>query len=270
MKDPYDMERFHDTCDDTRTESQIVWEEGLLRNSALLKKWEYNFGKNGFYKFGKKIGAILMLMLLWTGFSIVIGGLGAKIFLQIAAVAAVNAGSIWLYRQKEADGKFTAVNIIYIAFCCIFTFLFYRYMDFVFGYFGHALFLSLYYGIYFISRNTAVIIRSLVSVFVIYNLLRYNTDKDFAGVLGAGAGMVSVLAGFIFKFFMTENFIVYNICIYAMIVTVIAGFIVYMANKNKFMRNTTLVFSFVSLMEIIGSHAVVSGSMERYIESGVF
>lgn len=270
MKDPNDMERFHDTCEDTRTESQIVWEEGLLRNNSLLKKWEYNFGKNDFYKFGKKIASILMLMFLWTVFSIIIGNNSIEMLLNAVAVVAVNAGSIWLYRQKEADGKFTVLNTVYIIGCCVFTFVFYRYMDFVFGYFGHAMFLSLYYGVYFISRNTAVIVRLVISGFVIYNLVRYNTDKKAGDVSGAVFSVVSVLTGLIFKFFMPGNFVIYNICICVLIVTTVGGFLLYIWNKNRFMRNVTLAFSFVSLMEVIGSYAVASGIMEKYIESGVF
>lgn len=264
------MERFHDTCEDTRTEEQIIWEEGLLRNNPLLKKWERNFGKNGFYKFGKKISAILMLMFLWTGFSIIIGNNGMEMLLNILAAAAVNAGSIWLYRQKEADGKFTVLNMIYIAGCCVFTFLFYRYMDFVFGYFGHAMFLSLYYGLYFISKNMAVILRIVISAVVIYNLVRYNTDKKAVNVSGAVFSVISILTGFIFKFFMSGNFVIYNICICILIVTAVGGFLLYIWNKNRFMRNVTLGFSFVSLMEVIGSYAVEMGIMEQYIENGVF
>lgn len=275
MNDPYDMERFHDPCDDTRTESQIVWEEGLLRNNTVLKKWRENFGKNDFYKFGKKIASILMIMLFWTGISITAGIGRAEAVLNVIMFTAVNGVSIWLYRSRECDGKFTPLNIAYIFACAVAVIVFYGYFDRFFGYFGHAVFLSFYYGVYFISRNTAVILRVIISAFVIKSILKYNVEKNENGkrkradIADAFCAVCAVLIGPVYKIAAIEIYEVYILSVVLCMSVSFAGFVLYVFNRNRYMRNVCFAFSYISLMEVVGSYAVMSGAMTKYIESGV-
>lgn len=275
MNDPYDMERFHDPCEDTRTESQIVWEEGLLRNNPVFKIWCDNFGKNDFYKFGKKIGAMLMIMLFWTGFSIIVGENGVEAVINVIVFTCVNAVSIWFYRTKEGNGKFTPLNMGYIALCAAACGIFYRYFDVLFGYFGHAILLSFYYGVYFISRNTAVIVRIIISAFIIKNIIMYNIEKNekgkrkWADIAHALCALYAVVIGMVYKLAGAESYGVYIAAAGLCMAAAFMGFVLYVVNKNRYMRNVCFVFAYVSLMEIVGSYAVVSGAMTKYIESGI-
>ena len=96
MGDFNDMERFYDTCNDTRTQKQIMWEDGLYKEGSFKQKWAYNFGKNGFYKFGKKIASFFVLLLLWIVVDEIIPINAFKIIFNISSVVAVNFGSVWL------------------------------------------------------------------------------------------------------------------------------------------------------------------------------
>lgn len=269
MKDINDMERFYDPCDDTRTQTQIIWEEGIYREGSFRQKWAYNFGKNGFYKFGKKIVAFFTVMIFWIALDSLIPYNGIKIILQALEVAVVNLGSVWLYRQTGTNKEFTRLNIIYVVGCGIFTLIFYKYMDFVFGYMSYGIFLSLYYVTYVISKNISVIVRLVVSVVLIYTSIRYNITKNKEYILSVIFCIISTITGICYRCFAAGNSVIYNISLFIVMISVVFGFLLYIITGNKFLRNVTMLFAFVSLMEILGSNAVATGAMERYINDGV-
>ncbi|MDO4300918.1 MAG: hypothetical protein Q4D26_05950 [Clostridia bacterium] len=265
-----DMESFYDSCNETRTPKQIVWEEGIYKEGSFRQRWAYNFGRNGFYKFGKKIASFFVLMLLWIVIDEVIPFNAVKMVFHTLAVVAVNIGSVWLFRQTCADKKITGLNIIYFVFCGIFAFVFYKYMDFLFGYLGYCLFLSLYYGIYFINKIISPILRLGVSLAVIYNIVRNNIIMDRTEILSSVVSIISIIAGVFYKYFTLGVTDMYYVCLIVVMLVVIMGFILYIRTKNKFLRNVTILFAIISLMEILGSNAVAAGIMEHYIRTGVW
>ncbi len=262
-----DMERFYDTCEDKRTYKQIVWEEGIYKDGSLRQKWAYSFGKNGFYKFGKKIAAFLILMLLWTAFAVIIPNSVVRAVFDVASVAGVNAASVWLYRNTQEDKRLTRLNIAYIAFCVIFAAVFYKYFVFVFEYIGKAVFLSLYYGVYMITGNGAFVVRILISIAVVYCALRYNREKG--NIVSIAISIISVMAGIVYRAIVGDSYGIY--CAFAFMIAASAccAFLCYIKNRNRFLRNASLVFCFVSYMEMAGSFAVVTGAMDNYISNGV-
>lgn len=269
-RDINDLSRFYDTSEDGRTHKQIMWEEGIYKNGSLRQKWAYSFGKNDLYKFGKKISACLCLMLLWLVISITVPFGILKGILQLLSVLAVNAASIWLYRQTCQDKSFTRLNAAYLIFCAVFTLVFYRFMDTFFGSVAHGLFLSFYFGIYTISPFIANALRICIALTALYYILRYNFKGNFFETAHCTAAIISVLTGIIFKTCMAEYTTAYYVCLVIVLLTLISGFILYLKTKNKFLRNIAITFSIISLMEILGSNAVVTGVMERYIEKGIF
>lgn len=270
MGDFNDMERFYDTCNDTRTQKQIMWEDGLYKEGSFKQKWAYNFGKNGFYKFGKKIASFFVLLLLWIVVDEIIPINACKIIFNISSVVAVNLGSVWLFRQTCDDKNITGLNVIYFVFCGIFTFVFYKYMDFLFGYMGYCLFLSLYYGIYFINRIISPILRMSVSLIMVYNIVRYNIIMDKTEKLSSIISIISIMVGIFYKYLAVGSTKLYYLCLIVVMLIVIFGFILYTKKKNKFLRNVTILFALISLMEILGSNAVATGIMEHYINDGVW
>lgn len=268
--DKNDLERFYDPCDERRTDKQILWEEGVRKEGSFRQRWEYNFGENGFYKFGKKTASILLLAMFWVGISILINNNLAREVLQVLFVAFVNIASIWLFRQTQQYKRLTRFNNIYIICCILFTLVFYKYMNSLFGYWGHAAFLSLYYGIYFMSKYASIIVRIAVSVWIIYNTLRYNLGKEIYDMINVILSISAVAIGFVYKYFAAYSSIVYYVLIFSIMLIAAIGFLLYIKTKNKFMRNTILVFSFISFMEVLGSHAVTTGAMESYIKNGMW
>lgn len=268
MKDINDTERFYDPCDDTRTKSQIIWEEGIYKEGSFRQKWAYNFGKNGFYKFGKKIAAFFTVMLFWVVLESLIPYNIMKIIFQILGVVAVNLGSIWLYRQTCEDKNIAGLNIAYIICCGIFTAVFYKYMNFVFGYMSLGIFLSLYYVIYVTGGNMAFVLRIVISAVLIYNSIRYNLTKSKEDILGVVISVTSIMTGILCKVFGGGNILISNLGLIAVMVSVIIGFLLYMRTGNKFLRNITILFAIISLMEILGSNAAATGAMENYIKNG--
>ncbi len=103
-KDMYDMQRFNDPCDDTRTQTQIIWEEGIRKRGSLRYKWECDFGKMDFFKFGRKLTSFFMLILFWTSLTMVVQNVVLRTALQTAAFVCVNAVSIWFYRLLRTKG----------------------------------------------------------------------------------------------------------------------------------------------------------------------
>lgn len=265
-----DMERFYDPCDDGRTNEQILWEEGICREGSLRQKWEYNFGENGFYKFGKKIASILLLAMFWVGISIIVDNCLIRGALQTLFVVFINAASIWLFRQTQAYKGFTKLNVIYIICCTLFTLVFYKYMNSLFGYWGHAVFLSLYYGIYFMSKNVSVIVRIIISLWVIYNAVRYNRGNGIYDTINVILSIAAVVIGFICRYFASYSNVIYYMVLFSIMLIAIVGFLLYVITKNKFMRNIILVFSFISFMEVLGSRAVFTGAMDNYIKNGMW
>lgn len=265
-----DMERFYDTCNDTRTQKQIMWEEGVYKEGSFKQKWAYNFGKNGFYKFGKKIASFFVLMLLWIVIDEIIPFNIVKIIFHTSVVVTVNFGSVWLFRQTCVDKRITGLNIIYFGFCGIFTFVFYKYMDFLFGYMGYCLFLSLYYGIYLINKIISPILRIGVSLVMFYNIVRYNIIMDRTDRLSSIISIISIVVGICYKYLIAGINEMYYVCLIVVMFVVIFGFILYTKTKNKFLRNVTILFAIISFMEILGSNAVATGIMEHYINYGVW
>ncbi len=266
-RDINDLSRFYDTSEDNRTQTQIMWEEGIYKEGSLRQKWAYSFGRNGFYKFGKKISACLCLMLLWTVISIVLPLGRLNILPHTIAVALVNTASVWLYRQTCEEKSFTALNKIYILLCIVFTLVFYRYMDFVFGRISESIALSLYYGVFeispFISRAVMICVcaAALFCIFV-RNFTRGERLFCAISALSVINGAVFMLAG------RGESF--YKASLALTLVTTVLGFCLYIKTRNKTLSNISLVFSLLSFMEIMGRYAVITGVMESYIEKGIF
>lgn len=267
-RDINDLSRFYDTSEDNRTQAQIVWEEGIYKEGSFRQRWAYSFGRNGFYKFGKKIASCLCLMLMWTVISIVLPFGGINIIPHIIAAVLVNTASVWLYRQTCEDKSFTALNKLYILLCIVFTLVFYKYMNFVFGRISESIFLSLYYALFEISPFISRAVLISVCVAALFYIFKQNFTKGERIFCITAA--ISVLNGIVFMFIGNDSGLFYKCSLAAAFVTMVLGFCFYIKMGNKTLRNISLVFSVISFMEILGRYAVTTGVMQSYIEKGVF
>ncbi len=266
-KDMYDIQRFSDPCDDTRTETQIIWEEGMVKKGSLRYIWESNFGKMDFFKFGKKITSFFMLMLFWTSLHFTVPYIAVQKVLRVLAVVLINAVSIWFYRQT-VDKKFTPLNNIYIMLCIPFTLFFYKYMDFIFYYFGYNVFMSLYFYLYYMNKAAAFTIRLCVSLAVLY-FMRYSLKESITDKINVLTAFFAVSMGIVYSAVGSANILLFNGCIILSMLMVIAAFLLYTKTKDTYIRNVIFIFSFVSLMEVMGRYADMIGIMTEYIENGI-
>lgn len=266
-KDIYDMQRFRDPCEDTRTETQINWEEGIVKKGSLRYMWEDSFGKLDFFKFGKKVASFFMLMLFWTSLHFIAPDITIRKILQVMTVTLINAVSIWFYR-RTVDKRFTAINIVYIILCIPFTLLLYKYMDFIFYYFGYNIFMSLYFYLYYMNKTAAFIVRLCVSLAVLYPM-RYSLRQGISDKLNVLVATIAVAMGVVYGIIGSESTLLYHGCIILSMLMVIAAVLLYTKAKDNFARNIIFIFAFVSLMEVMGRYAEVIGVMGSYIENGI-
>ncbi len=266
-KDMYDMQRFSDPCDDTRTETQIIWEEGIDKKGSFRYIWESNFGRMDFFKFGKKAASFFMLMLFWTSLHFIVPDITVRKILQTMAVTVINAVSIWYYRQT-VDKRFTPLNILYIILCIPFSLLLYKYMDFIFYYFGYNIFMSLYFYLYYMNKAAAFVVRLCVSLAVLY-VMRHSLREGMADKINVITAFISVALGVVYGIIGSESVLLYHICIISAMLTTTAAILIYPKTKEPFVRNIILIFSFVSLMEVMGRYAETIGIMADYIENGI-
>lgn len=262
-----EMEKFHDTCEDTRTIKQISWEEGQRKVGGLRYVWENNFGKSDYYKVGKRLVSILILILLWSSCSILIENYQVRLIFHITSVLLVNLASVWFYRQTLDNKRLTKLNVIYIICCGVITIAFYKYMDFIFNILGRSAFLSFYYWIYYITGFFSILVRIWFSIGVVYIGVR-ECSKGY--ILNTILAIITVVFGVVYKSILYASEDMYYFSIFLVIVFLVLGMIFYLKNNNKFTRNVILAFSILAFVEILGSHSVYTGDMESYIKNGMW
>ncbi len=267
-KDIYDMQRFNDPCDDTRTQTQIIWEEGIHKRGSLRYKWDKDFGKMDFYKFGRKLTSFFMIVLFWTSFTVTVHNTTLRAVLQAGTFTVVNAVSIWFYRLTQ-DKRYTKLNIAYILLCIPFALVFYRSLDLIFYYLGFNIYMSLYFFCYYMNRVPALMIRFLLSFTAIYRL-RGSISKNPFDIVNTALAVITVLAGPLYNIIGSDSIsLYYGGFIFAM-AAVVAAMLLYIKTRDKYARNVILFFAFISAMEIVGSYAEITGTMAEYAADGIW
>ncbi len=267
-RDMYDMQRFNDPCDDTRTQTQIIWEEGIHKRGSLRYKWDSDFGKMDFYKFGRKLTSFFMIILFWTSFTVIVRDTTIRMAFQTAAFTGINAVSIFLYRLTE-DKRYTKLNIAYILLCIPFTLVFYKAMNVIFYYLGFNIYMSLYFFCYYMNRVSALMIRFLLSFIAIYRL-RGSLSKNIFDIVNTALAVVVVLAGPVYNIIGSDSLYIYYGCFVAAMTAVAVAMLLYLKTRDKYARNVILFFAFISIMEVVGSYAELNGTMAEYVAEGIW
>lgn len=267
-KDMYDIQRFSDPCDDTRTQTQIIWEEGIHKRGSLRYKWDCDFGKMDFYKLGRKLTSFFMIILFWTSFTVIVQNNALRIALQTAAFTGINAVSIWFYRLTE-NKRYTKLNIAYILLCIPFTLVFYKFFNIIFYYLGFNIYMSLYFFCYYMNRVPALMIRFLLSFTAIYRL-RGSVSRSPFDIVNTALAAASVLAGPLYNIIGSDSTALYYGCFIGAMTLVVAALLLYIKTGDKYARNVILFFAFISVMEVVGSYAEITGTMSEYAAEGIW
>lgn len=257
-RDISDNQRFNDTSNDIRTEKQILWEDGIVKQGSIKAKLIDSFGRNDLSKLGRKLMALLMSILLWVCIAILVPVGILRIVLQCLCVCGVAYCEQYMFRYKH---KLTRINIAYILIVTILSFVIYKAFNFLMWEIGYAVMLSSYHFMYTMIKGVAYAIRIVIMAYASYRIFRVEADTKYEK-LSAIVFVISMLLGIIFRFLH-----IYSLFIAVAVILTVLAFVLYTRSENKFIFKLTLVFIFWSVIEIIGYNAVMNGAMVDFMEN---